>query len=107
MALARRTYAALMKGRDHAGILGILVIGYAVYGLLVGIGPEPQIMGVIGTLAVVVNIAVALMLLRFWVRDANMRSAWICSRNEAIGNIAVSAGKLSVFLTGQAWPPTC
>ena len=51
-----------------------------------------------------VNVAVALLLFRYRVSDANMRSVWICSRNEAVGNIAVLVAALGVFGTGQAWP---
>src|SRR3546814_979553 len=68
---------------------GLWVIGYAIYGLIAGANPEPQTMGLIGTLALVVNVVVALLLFRYREGDANMRSVWICSRNDAIGNIAV------------------
>lgn len=61
-------------------------------------------MGLIGTLALLVNVAVALLLFRYREGDANMRSVWICSRNDAIGNCAVLAAALGVFGTGQAWP---
>ena len=61
-------------------------------------------MGVIGFLALMVNAGVALMLYRFRSGDANMRSVWICSRNDAVGNIAVMAAAWGVFGTGSAWP---
>ena len=61
-------------------------------------------MGVVGTLALATNLIVALMLFRFREGDANMRSVWLCSRNDAIGNIAVLGAALGVFGTGQAWP---
>lgn len=61
-------------------------------------------MGLIGTVALLVNVAVALMLFRYRAGDANMRSVWICSRNDAIGNCAVLAAALGVLGTGQAWP---
>ena len=61
-------------------------------------------MGAIGTLALLVNAAVALLLFGFRTGDANMRSVWICSRNDAIGNVAVLAAALGVFGTGQSWP---
>jgi len=61
-------------------------------------------MGIIGTLALAANAGVAIMLYRFRTGDANMRSVWICSRNDAIGNIAVMAAALGVFGTGTAWP---
>ncbi len=103
MALAWRARAALFKAATMLAF-GLWVIGYAIYGLVVGSSPEPQTMGLIGTLALLVNIAVALLLFRYREGDANMRSVWICSRNDAIGNIAVLAAALGVFGTGQAWP---
>ena len=58
----------------------------------------------IGLLALAANVAVALLLFRFREGDANMRSVWICSRNDAIGNLAVVAAALGVFGTGSFWP---
>ena len=69
-----------------------------------GASPEPATMGIVGLLALATNAGVALMLYRFRTGDANMRSVWICSRNDAIGNIAVMAAALGVFGTGSAWP---
>jgi Co/Zn/Cd efflux system component len=60
-------------------------------------------LGVAG-LALVWRARVALMLYRFRTGDANMQSVWICSRNDAIGNIAVVAAAIGVFGTGTAWP---
>ncbi|MDE8654288.1 cation transporter [Novosphingobium album (ex Liu et al. 2023)] len=103
MAITWRARAALVKAASMLGF-GLWVLGYAVYGLLAGATPEPETMGLVGTLALVVNVAVALMLFRFREGDANRRSVWICSRNDAIGNLAVLAAALGVFGTGQAWP---
>ena len=103
MALAWRAKAALFKAATMLAF-GLWVIGYAIYGLAVGSSPEPQTMGLIGTLALLVNAAVALLLFRYREGDANMRSVWICSRNDALGNIAVLGAALGVFGTGQAWP---
>jgi Co/Zn/Cd efflux system component len=103
MALAWRAKAALFKAATMLAF-GLWVIGYAVYGLAVGSSPEPQTMGLIGTLALLVNAAVALLLFRYREGDANMRSVWICSRNDALGNIAVLAAALGVFGTGHARP---
>ncbi len=61
-------------------------------------------MGVVGVVALLANGCVALMLYRFRAGDANMRSVWICSRNDAIGNLAVLAAAAGVFGTGTAWP---
>jgi Co/Zn/Cd efflux system component len=61
-------------------------------------------MGTIGVLALLANVGVALMLFRFRDGDANMRSVWICSRNDAIGNVAVVLAAVGVFGTGTGWP---
>ena len=103
MALAWRAKAALVKAATMLAF-GVWVIGYAIYGLIAGADPEPATMGIVGTLALATNVIVALMLFRFREGDANMRSVWICSRNDAIGNIAVLGAALGVFGTGEAWP---
>src|SRR3546814_12436892 len=61
-------------------------------------------MGSVGIMGLDANAAVAIMLYRFRSGDANMRSVWICARNDAIGNIAVVAAAVGVFGTGTAWP---
>jgi Co/Zn/Cd efflux system component len=61
-------------------------------------------MGVVGAAALAANGGVALMLYRFRGGDANMRSVWICSRNDAIGNLAVLLAAIGVFGTGTGWP---
>ena len=103
MALAWRARAAVVKAATMLAF-GIWVIGYAIYGLMAGADPEAATMGLVGTLALATNVIVALMLFRFREGDANMRSVWLCSRNDAIGNIAVLGAALGVFGTGQAWP---
>ena len=101
MALAWRARAALAKGLTLIGLGGWVMIT-AVLAALGGAAPEPELMGIIGALAA--NAGVAIMLYRFRTGDANMRSVWICSRNDAIGNIAVMAAALGVFGTGTARP---
>lgn len=103
MALTWRARAALVKAATMLAF-GAWVIGYAIYGLIAGAAPEPGTMGLVGALALATNVIVALMLFRFRKGDANMRSVWICSRNDAIGNLAVLGAALGVFGTGQAWP---
>ena len=103
MALAWRARAALAKGLTLIGLGGWVMIT-AVLAALGGAAPEPELMGVIGALALAANTGVAIMLYRFRTGDANMRSVWICSRNDAVGNIAVMAAALGVFGTGTAWP---
>lgn len=103
MALAWRARAALVKGVTMF-TFGLWVLGSALWASMVGAAPEALTMGVIGLVALGVNVAVALMLYRYRAGDANMRSVWICSRNDAIANLAVLAAALGVFGTGNAWP---
>jgi Co/Zn/Cd efflux system component len=103
LGLGWRARAALLKGTGLL-VLGLWVIGSTVWHALVGTLPEAEVMGVVGVLALLANAAVALMLFRFRTGDANMRSVWICSRNDAIGNLAVLAAAAGVFGTGTGWP---
>lgn len=103
MAAATRSKAALFKAACMGGF-GFLVLGRAVWSLQGGVAPEALTMGAVGFAALGVNAGVALMLFRFRSGDANMRSVWICSRNDAIGNVAVMLAALGVFGTGSAWP---
>lgn len=103
MALAWRARAALLKGITLV-VLGLYVLVATAWGVFYGAAPQAEVMGVIGVSALVANAAVALMLYRFRAGDANMRSVWICSRNDAIGNVAVVLAAAGVFGTGTAWP---
>lgn len=103
MGLIWRARAALLKGLTM-GTFGAFVLGKAAFGVADGAPPEPLTMGFIAVLALAANIGVALMLYAFRGGDANMRSVWLCSRNDAIGNIAVMLAALGVFGTGRAWP---
>jgi Co/Zn/Cd efflux system component len=103
LALAWRARAALIKGATLA-VLGACVLASALWAALHGSSPEPETMGIIGIVALVANVGVAIMLFRFRAGDANMRSVWICSRNDVIGNVAVVAAAAGVFGTGTAWP---
>ena len=103
MALVWRARAALAKGLTLIG-LGTWVLVTAVMSALSGSSPEPGTMGIVGALALTANVGVALMLYRFRTGDANRRSVWICSRNDAIGNAAVLAAAAGVFGTGRSWP---
>jgi Co/Zn/Cd efflux system component len=103
MGLSARSKAALFKAACM-GAFGVFVLGKAAWNLQAGIVPEPATMGAVGFAALAVNAGVALMLYRFRSGDANMRSAWICSRNDAMGNIAVMLAAAGVFGTGSAWP---
>ena len=103
LALAWRARAALVKGVT-LGALGLWVFASCIWALANGAAPEPFAMGSVGILALAANVGVALVLYRFRSGDANMQSVWICSRNDAIGNLAVVAAALGVFGTGTAWP---
>ena len=103
MALAVRAKAALVKGATLLA-LGLFVLAASGLAALSGTSPEPATMGAIGVLALAANAGVALLLYRYRTGDANRRSVWICSRNDAIGNLAVVAAAVGVFGTGTAWP---
>ncbi len=103
MALAWRARAALLKGLSLA-VLAAWVIATTVWHAIAGTLPSAETMGAVGVLALAANAGVALMLYRYRGGDANMRSVWICSRNDAIGNAAVVLAAAGVFGTGTAWP---
>jgi divalent metal cation (Fe/Co/Zn/Cd) transporter len=102
-ALAWRARAAMLKAVTMIGF-GMYVLGAALFSIWNGGVPLPATMGAIALVALVVNVTVAWMLYAFREGDANMRSVWLCSRNDAIGNIAVFIAALGVFGTGSAWP---
>ncbi len=103
MALTWRSRAALVKGLSM-GAFGVFVLGRAAWSAAQGAVPEPVMMGAIGALALLANVSVAAMLYAWREGDANMHSVWLCSRNDAIGNLAVMVAALGVFGTGRGWP---
>jgi Co/Zn/Cd efflux system component len=103
LGLAWRARAALLKGWALQA-LGLWVLTSTAWHAYAGTLPQAEVMGVVGILALIANAGVALMLFRFRQGDANMRSVWICSRNDAIGNIAVVAAAAGVFGTGTGYP---
>lgn len=103
LALVWRARAALLKGATML-VFGGWVAVMTLWGVWRGETPEAQVMGVIGLAALIANLVTAVMLFRFRKGDANMRSVWICSRNDAIGNLAVMLAALGVFGTGSRWP---
>lgn len=103
MGMLWRGRAAMVKGLTMA-TFGVFVWGRAIWMVQTGSTPEPLTMGEVGILALAVNIGVAVMLFRFREGDADMRSVWLCSRNDAISNMAVLGAALGVFGTGSAWP---
>jgi Co/Zn/Cd efflux system component len=103
LAVVWRSRAAYVKGLVM-GAFGLLVLGRALW---LGTGeqvPHAQTMGVVSVLAFAANGVVAALLYAFRNGDANMRSVWLCTRNDMIGNVAVMLAALGVFGTGAGWP---
>ncbi|MEK5754113.1 cation transporter [Acinetobacter variabilis] len=98
-----RATVALIKGLTMA-VFGLVVIGKVIYAFMQGIPPEAITMGIIGVLALIANVVTAIILYAFRDGDANMKSVWLCSRNDAIGNVAVIFAAVGVFGTGSLWP---
>jgi Co/Zn/Cd efflux system component len=95
--------AALVKAVSMTAY-GIFVLAMSGWALLSGSQPEPVTMGAVGAVALVANLSVAALLFTFRDGNANMRSVWLCTRNDAIGNVAVLAAALGVFGTGSHLP---
>lgn len=98
-----RSMAALVKGISLA-LMGTWVMGSTLYRVVYLGVPEASIMGVIGFLALAANLVSVLLLVRYKDGDANVRSVWLCSRNDAIGNVAVMIAALGVWGTATGWP---
>ncbi len=103
MPMVWRTRAALFKGLSLAA-MGLWVLGSTAYQFLVLGVPKAEVMGIIGFLALVANLASVLLLLKYRDGDANVRSVWLCSRNDAIGNVAVILAASGVWVSQSAWP---
>jgi cation diffusion facilitator family transporter len=95
--------AATLKGAVMAAF-GLGVLAQAVVKITQGLVPSAEIMGVIGLLALAANVVCLTLLWRHRADDINMRSAWVCSRNDVIGNLGVLLAAVGVTLTGSAWP---
>lgn len=102
-AVAWRARAAMLKAVSMMGF-GLYVLGSALWNVWHGSVPDATTMGAVAVLALLANLGVAWLLYAFREGDANMRSVWLCTRNDAIGNLAVMAAALGVFGTGTAWP---
>jgi Co/Zn/Cd efflux system component len=103
MALRYRASAALAKGATMA-LFGLWVIGTAIWHSVHGTVPGALTMGTVGLAALAANAASFGLLWAYRGGDANMRSAWICTRNDVLGNFAVLLAALGVFGTGTGWP---
>jgi len=101
--LRTRATAALFKGLSLS-LMGAWVLGSTLYHILILGLPRAEIMGGIGLLALAANLTSVLLLMRYKDGDSNVRSVWLCSRNDAIGNIAVTAAAGAVWMTASPWP---
>jgi Co/Zn/Cd efflux system component len=98
-----RAGTALVKGMSM-GLFGAWVLIATTISTLQNVPPHAMTMGAVGCLALIANVGVAVMLYQFREGDANMRSVWLCTRNDAIGNAAVMVAAFGVFGTGTTWP---
>lgn len=103
MALRYRAYAALAKGATM-GLFGLWVIGATMWHAVYGTLPDAVTMGGVGLAALVANAVCLGLLWAYKAGDSNMRSVWLCSRNDVLGNVAVLLAALGVFGTGTGWP---
>ncbi len=103
MSVQTRAKASLLKAASM-GLFGIGVFAHAIWNAITGVVPDAQAMTLIGLLALTANVSVAFLLYAYRNGDSNMRSVWLCTRNDALGNIAVIIAAIGVFGTGTAWP---
>jgi cation diffusion facilitator family transporter len=103
MGLATRAKASLLKALSMAAF-GVWVLGSAIWHAVTGVLPSAETMGIVSVFALAANLSVAGLLYTYRDGDSNMRSVWLCTRNDALGNIAVMIAALGVFATGKAWP---
>lgn len=98
-----RTTAAAAKGVSLL-LMGLWVFGSTIWRVFHQGVPEAPVMGIIGFLALAANLVSVLLLVNYKDGDANVRSVWLCSRNDAIGNVIVMIAALGVWGTATAWP---
>ncbi len=98
-----RTTAALAKGVSLAA-MGLWVFGSTIWQIFIAGVPQAEVMGVVAFLALAANVASVVLLMAYKDGDANVRSVWLCSRNDAIGNVAVMVAALGVWGTATGWP---
>jgi Co/Zn/Cd efflux system component len=103
MAVSIKAKTSMAKG-IVMGAFGIWVLATAIYNFFYGVTPHAETMGVLGFLALLTNLGVSVVLYRYRDGDSNMQSAWLCSRNDAISNLAVMLAAVGVFLTHTRWP---
>lgn len=103
MSLKWRARAALLKGLCM-GAFGTWVFFESILHYNLDTVPEAHIMGNVAVLALMVNVLSAFLMYRFRTGDSNLRSVWLCSRNDAISNLAVLLAASGVFYTEAGWP---
>lgn len=103
LSIATRAHASRLKAVSMLAF-GVWVLGLAAWHLFSGPVPSVPTMGIVGTCALLANGAVAGLLFAYRDGDSNMRSVWLCTRNDVLGNIAVLLAALGVFGTGSSWP---
>ena len=101
--LRTRAMASLFKGGSLA-VIAMIILASSLYRFLGDTVPTAETMGLIGFLALVANLTSLLILMRWRDGDSNVRSVWLCSRNDAIGNVGVIIAGIVVGITGAAWP---
>lgn len=101
--LSVRAKVAMVKGISLAA-MGIWVLGSTVYNVFYMQNPMPLVMGYVGAAALFANLASVLLLVKYKDGDANVRSVWLCSRNDAIGNVLVMVAASGVWFSGTGWP---
>jgi cation diffusion facilitator family transporter len=101
--LRTRSFAAFGKGASLL-LMGVWVLGSTLYHVFVSGLPRAEVMGAIGVLALAANAGSVLLLMRYKNGDANVRSVWLCSRNDAVGNVVVIIAAVVVWLTDTRWP---
>lgn len=103
LGLAVRARAAQFKALSML-LFGLGVLAVALWNAWSGVLPDAPTMGLVGSLALLANLGVAALLYGYREGDSNMRSVWLCTRNDALGNLAVLLAALGVFGSGTAWP---
>lgn len=98
-----RSTAAIAKAASLT-LMALWVLGSTAYQVLVVSVPRAEVMGIVGIMALAANLASVLILVRYKDGDANVRSVWLCSRNDAIGNVAVMLAAVAVWGTATKWP---
>ena len=100
---SRRSYIAMLKAFSLL-IFALVILVDTVMRTFAAHTPIPLTMGWVATLVLVVNISSAVLLYKFREGDANIQSVWLCSRNDAIGNVGVMIAAGLVYLLQAGWP---